>query len=398
MKKVSRSIWINAGEVSGDMHGASLCAALQAIDPDLRLVGMGGPEMRSKNFESFFQVEELSVMGLTEVVGHLPKIFKLLNKIKDKLAEERPAAIVVIDAPDFHFRVIKAAKSLNIPVYYYISPKVWAWRQGRANFIRQNVRRLISILPFEVDFYRRFGMNAYYVGNPLMDKLDLPALDKIDKIPNLIGFMPGSRRKEVSTLMPRFALAAQKLLSVKPDLRFECAVAPGMSTEYLASFWPEPVPLGFRKPEERYRFMRECEIIMSASGTAVLESALVGTPTIITYNVSPLSFSVGKKVIKVPYVGLPNLIARREILPELLQDEGNGGALAAFAAHWMGIPNAEHLADPKDKNFARVKAKFYEECGSIELVCQNLENLRQVVGGPGATERAARIILESLPA
>ncbi len=397
VKSASKTIWVNAGEVSGDMHGASLCRALLERDPNLRLVGMGGPEMRSLAFESFFQVEQLSVMGLTEVVGHLPKILKLLKGIESKLAEEKPAAIVVIDAPDFHFRVIKAARKLKIPVYYFISPKVWAWREGRARFIHENVRRLISILPFEVDFYEKFGMHVDYVGNPLMDKLDLPSLDAIAPVPGRIGFMPGSRRREISGLMPNFALAAEKLLTLKPDLEFHCAVAPGLEQGFLSSFWPKRIPLHYHPAEERYKFMRQCEILISASGTAVLESALVGTPTVITYHMSPVSFKFANMVIKVPYAGLPNLIARREILPELLQDAGNGRFLAAFAAQWLKLPGARKLWDDKSNVFVKqVLPKLAQECGNIDKVRINLAALRKQVGGPGAADRAAQIVLNDL--
>ncbi|MDL2285173.1 lipid-A-disaccharide synthase [Desulfovibrio sp. OttesenSCG-928-F07] len=390
-------IWINTGEISGDLHGASLCRALFALRPNIQLIGMGGPQMRALNFKSFFQVEDLSVMGLTEVVGQLPKILKMLKQIEKKLELERPDAIVVIDSPEFHFKVIKAARKLNIPVYYYISPKAWAWRQNRARFIEQNVKRLISILPFEIDFYKQFGMSIDYVGNPLMDQIDLPALDALPKIPGRIGFMPGSRRKEVRGLMQGFALAAEKLLSIKPDLKFYCAVAPGMDEDFLKSFWYAPVPLHFCKPEDRYSFMRQCEILISASGTAVLESALIGTPTIITYRMSALSFKFANMVVKVKYAGLPNLIAGKEIMPELLQDAGNPEYLAAFAGHWLGITGAHNLVDADNKVFKDIVApKLQSECGDIAKVKENLAQLRKVVGGPGATHRAAEIILNDL--
>lgn len=375
------------------MHGASLMEALRASMPEAKLMGMGGPKMRAGGFESLFQVEELSVMGLTEVIGQLPKIMRLLGKIEKKLKREKPDAIVVIDSPDFHFRVIKIAKKLGIPVYYYISPKVWAWRQNRARFIKDNVRRLISILPFEIDFYKKFGMDIDYVGNPLMDQIDIPALDKLAPVPGRIGFMPGSRKKEVSSLMADFGKAAEALLALDSSLQFECAVAPGMSREFLSSFWPANIPLAYRQPEERYEFMRQCQALISASGTATLESALIGTPTVITYKVSPLSFKVGKIVVKVPYIGLANLISGREILPEVLQEASNGPNLAAITASWLGLKNAP-------ANGARFKEdilpKLQAECGDIEKIKANLARLRELVGGPGAAGRAAGIIMEDL--
>ncbi|MDR2503225.1 MAG: lipid-A-disaccharide synthase [Deltaproteobacteria bacterium] len=392
-------LWISAGEISGDLHGSFLCGALRRLRPEARLMGMGGPRMRALAFESIFQAEELSVMGFTEVLSHLPRIFRLLKNIKARLRQERPDALVVIDAPDFHFRLIPEAERLGIPIYYYISPKVWAWRQGRAKFIKRHVRRLISILPFEVDFYRRFGLEADYVGNPLLDQLDLPALDQIRPRTGWIGLMPGSRRKEISLMMPAFAQAARLMLALKADLRFICAPAPSLDEKYVRSFWPEDIPLYCRPPEERYAFMRECEMLLAASGTAVLESALIGTPTLITYRGSALSFRIAKAVVKVPYVGLPNLICGREIMPELLQDAGSGPNLAALAARWLELPGADSLNGSGDRTFAReVRPKFSAECGNLEQVRRNLADLRQLVGKPGAAQRAAGIILEDLAA
>lgn len=377
-------IWINAGEISGDLHGASLVKALKESDPGLSLMGMGGPQMRESGFESFFQVEQLSVMGFTEVLAHIPAILRLLKDIEHKMAEEKPDAVVVIDAPDFHFRVIKAARRLGIPVYYYISPKLWAWRQGRARFIKQNVRRLLSILPFEVEFYQKFGMSVDYVGNPIMDALNLTELDKLEPVLGRVGFMPGSRRKEVSSLMPEFGKAARIMRESMPELSFACAVAPGMDEAFLKSFWPDDVPLEFRPPAERYVFMRRCEMLISASGTAVLESALIGTPTLITYKVSPLTFSLGKRLVKISFVGLPNLIAGREILPELLQEEADGPNLAKRALEWLR---------PEGPGAGGASTDIQDRLGAVR---GDLAELRKLVGGPGAAGRAAGVILSDL--
>ncbi|MDR2825414.1 MAG: lipid-A-disaccharide synthase [Deltaproteobacteria bacterium] len=379
------SIWINAGEISGDLHGALLIKALRAENAGLRLMGMGGPSMRAAGLESFFQVEELSVMGFTEVLGQLPKIIRLLRNIKAKLREERPAALVVIDAPSFHFRLIKMAGLLDIPVYYYISPKVWASRQGRVQFIKKNVRRLISILPFEVEFYQKFGLQVDYVGNPLLDTLDLPALDQLPTVPGRIGFLPGSRRKEVSALMPQFGLAAQILQNNMPDLEFCCVRAPGLDEDFLRSFWPDQVPLRFIPPAERYAAMRSCAMLIAASGTAVLESALIGTPTLIVYRLSALTFHLIKTFfIKVPFIGLPNLIAGKAILPELLQKDAEGENLARHALAWL-----RSEADGQE-------GASQQGSRGLQAVRADLADLRKTVGGAGATNRAAEIILRDM--
>jgi lipid-A-disaccharide synthase len=392
-------LWISAGEMSGDLHGALLIQALRARSPGLRLMGMGGPAMRALNFESFFPAEALSVMGLTEVLVRLPGIFRLLRNIESRLKKERPDGLVVIDAPEFHFRVIRAARRLAIPVYYYISPKLWAWRPGRAGFIRAHVRRLISILPFEADFYRKFGMEVDYVGNPLLDSLDLPALDRIAPVPGRIGLLPGSRPKEVSALFPAFGRAAELLLRLRPDLEFHCVVAPGLSEDFLRSFWAGSAPLRFCPAEERYACVRGCEFLLAASGTAVLESALIGTPAVIAYRMSPLTFALARRLVKVPWVGLPNLIAGREILPELLQEEASGRCLAAVGASWLGLP-ADAVLDRESRELFRRKIapKLSGECADLGGVRKNLAALRRIVGGAGATARAAGIILEDLGA
>lgn len=375
---MSAPIWINTGELSGDMHGAHLMRALQQNAPDQRFIGMGGPHLRAMpGFESLFQVEDLSIMGLTEVLAHLPRVFRLLQNIKAELRVRRPWAIVVVDAPDFHFRVIKAARALDIPVYYYISPKAWAWRQGRAGFIQKHVRRLFSILPFEVDFYRRFGMEVDYVGNPLVDMINYPALETIQPIAGKIGLLPGSRKREISSLLPEFGKAAALILRQQPDCSFHLVRAPGLDEAYLRSFWPEEVPVAITPPEDRYAFMRSCQMLIAASGTVTLEAALTGTPTLVTYKVSPLSFAIGKMVAKVPYVSLSNLILGKELFPELLQKACDGENLAARALQWLAPDSAEAPAP-------------------LERIREELLRLREIVGGPGAARRAADLICEDL--
>lgn len=370
-----RTFWISAGESSGDMHGARLLEALRAQAPSSRFMGMGGSELRAAGLETLFCTEDLSVMGITEVLGHLPKIFRMLKAMKAALADRRPDALIVIDAPDFHFRLIKAARTLDIPVYYYISPKIWAWRENRAAFIRDNVRRVISILPFEVDFYKRFGMDIDYVGNPLVDLVNYPALQTIPKEAGLVGFLPGSRKREVASLLPQFYGAARILRQRLPHLSFACLRAPGLKESLLRSLWPDDVPVRFVSPDNRWEFMRRCEMLIAASGTATLESALAGTPAIIAYKVSPFSFAVAKLLVKVTYVGLPNLILGQELFPELLQKRCNAVPLADAALAWL-------LPQPGAR--------------PLEALENGMNEIRRRLGEPGAPGRAAEVILSDL--
>ncbi|MCL1939613.1 MAG: lipid-A-disaccharide synthase [Desulfovibrionaceae bacterium] len=371
----ARTFWINTGELSGDMQGALLLNALKKQVPHAHFVGMGGVHLAEAGLETLFRIEDLSVMGITEVIGHLPKIFRMLADIKAAMTRIRPEAVIVIDAPDFHFRVIKAARELEIPVYYYISPKVWAWREGRAVFIREHVRRLISILPFEADFYRRFGMNVDYVGNPLIDSVNYPALKNIRHDPDLVGFLPGSRKKEISALLPAFGGAARILRQRLPHVSFACVRAPGIDESLLRAYWPEDVPVDFVSPDNRFAFMRRCKMLIAASGTVTLESAIAGTPAIVVYKVSPLSFAVGKLLVKVPFISLPNLILGREVFPELLQKQCDAVPLADAALRWLLPPPGN---DPLDN------------------VREDMREIRRLLGEPGAADRAATVILKDL--
>ena len=372
---MARTLWMSAGELSGDMHGALLLEALRAKDPSLSFTGMGGPHLREAGQEALFSIDALSVMGITEVLGHLPRILGLLSDIKAAMKKARPDAVIVIDAPDFHFRVIKAARELGIPVYYYISPKIWAWRQGRAEFIRANVRRLISILPFEVPFYKRFGMDIDYVGNPLVDIVKYPSLQDIEPEKGLIGLLPGSRKREVTSLLPEFGKAARILRERLPHVRFACVRAPGLDEIFLRAHWPADVPVDFLAPENRWQFMRRCEMLIAASGTVTLESAIAGTPTIAAYKVSRLSYAVGYMLIKVPFMSLANLIMEKEVFPELLQEKCDGVPLAAKALEWLLPPAGTH---------------------PLDAVRAELDELRRRLGEPGAPGRAADVILQDL--
>jgi lipid-A-disaccharide synthase len=357
------------------MHGALLLDALRKLEPDLRCTGMGGPHLRAAGLEALFRTEDLSVMGITEVAGQLPRILRMLSGIAKTLEREKPDALVVIDSPDFHFRVIKAARRCNIPVYYYISPKIWAWRRNRARFIRDNVRRMLSILPFEKEFYRHFGMDVDYVGNPLMDLLHRLDLQGVAREPGLIGLLPGSRKKEVTALLREFAGAARILRRRLPGVSFACLRAPGIDADLLRNLWPEDLPVSFIEPDLRWGFMRRCEMLVAASGTAALESAVLGVPTIVVYKVSSLSYALGRLLVRVPFISLPNLILERAIFPELLQKQCDAAPLADAALLWLLPRRGER---------------------PLEKVRRELEEIRRLLGGPGAADRAAAIILRDL--
>ena len=368
----SGPIWFSVGEASGDLHGAELMKALKALDPAAAFTGMGGPAMEAEGLLPRHSMREISLVGITEILGGLPRILRLLGVIKKELRAIRPRAIVLVDCPEFNFRIAKIADKLGIPVYYYISPQIWAWRSGRANFLRRYVRKVICILPFEQDFYRRYGMDVDYVGHPLMDVLPLARLDALPVRENRIGLLPGSRTREVTSLLPVFAQTAKLLKTDHPDLEYVLVRAPGMDEELLRSLWPADIPVTFVEPDQRYETFRSCRFIMAASGTVTLETALIGTPVLVAYKVSFFSMLVAKALVNVDHISLPNLILGREIYPEHIQEEANAEALAVNARAWLDDPAV----------YAEVK--------------DGLAALRTMVGEPGAPGRAAAIILDDL--
>jgi len=365
-------IWFSVGEASGDLHGAELVKALKKTHPDATFTGMGGPAMRAEGMETLYDMKLISLVGLTEILGGLPRILRLLGKIKRTLAEVRPRAIILVDCPEFNFRIAKIAKKLGIPVYYYISPQIWAWRSGRVHFLRKHVRRVICILPFEKAFYEKFGVEVDYVGNPLMDVLPLETLDTIAVDENRIGLLPGSRTKEVSTLLPVFAETAKRLQKDHPNLKYVMVRAPGMEKDLLLSHWPGDIPVEIVEPDARYETFRSCKFIMAASGTVTLETALIGTPVLVAYKMSALSAFIGRLLINVEFASLPNLIVDREIYPEFIQERADPEIMAHAARKWLDDTDA----------YAGVKRELIE--------------LRTMVGNPGAALRAAKIIVEDL--
>lgn len=364
-------IWINSGEPSGDMHGALLVNALRTLNPEVRITGMGGSLSIAAGQDHVAHIKDLSVMGFTEVLGQLPKIIGLLRRIKQAMRAARPDVVVLIDAPDFNFRVAAIANDLGIPVVYYISPKLWAWRKGRARFIKRRVKRMLCILPFEVDFYSRYGVHAEYVGNPLLDAIDWPRVAHLTPDATQIGILPGSRPKELRSLLPAFAETARLLHAKRPELHFTLGRAPGVEEQALRAAWPQHVPLRIVPPEERHGMMRTSALCIAASGTVTLETALLQTPTIVAYKLSNLTFALARRVVRVPFISLPNLIMGRGIFPEHLQEDADAPVLAQRALSWL------------------------EQPAQLREIRNSLLELRAMMGEAGAPARAARAVLET---
>lgn len=365
-------IWINACEPSGDLHGGLLAKALKALCPGVRLTGMGGPAMERQEVDLPLRMEGLSVMGISEVIGYLPRVFGLWRDIRCRLARERPAAVVLVDSPDFHFRVARMAHSLDIPVFYYISPQVWAWRPGRVQFLKKYVRRMLCILPFEQEFYRARGMAAEYVGHPLADLLRRPEFLNVVPRKKRVGILPGSRKTEIERLMPVYSQTVQLLRQWDSQIEFVVIKAPGVSETFVRQCCAPGLDLTFLDADRRYHHMRECTLLIATSGTVTLESSLLGIPTIVAYRCSRLNFIVAVHLVKVPAISLTNLILKANVLPEFIQHQASPENLAEKA--WSWLDNEQELKGIRDR----------------------LAELPPLVEAGGAPQRAAGIILRDL--
>ncbi len=374
----SPRIMIVAGEASGDMHGARLIAALKEQAPGAQICGIGGPELTRQGVEILYDASQLAVVGIVEVISHFRFIREAMRALEKRLREQPPDLLILIDYPDFNLILAKKAKRLGIPVFYYISPQVWAWRSGRVKTIKKLVDRMGVILPFEQEFYRKFGMNVDFVGHPLMDAVQ-PTRSREDFLHSLgiapestvIGILPGSRKREIAGMLPVFLAAAKRMQEqMRPKPVFVLPLAPTLSEEDLLANGLAEAGVEVRVVREnRYDLMGACSAVMAASGTVSLELAILNVPMVISYRVSPLTYFLGRRLIKVQYASLVNLVAGREVVPELLQDEA--------------VP----------EKIAQATMRLIENQAERTRMLAGLAEVRERLGGPGASERSARLAL-----
>jgi len=367
-----------AGESSGDLHGSNLVAAATKEYPQLDFFGVGGERMRSAGCQIVFPSDELSVMGLAEVFSQLPRLISRFLQLKKNLqGEDPPDLLVLIDFPDFNLRLAKVAKKIGIPVLYYISPKVWAWRRGRAKTIAERVDRIALIFPFEPEIYSSLGVEAEYVGNPLLDefsgnrptgvlrkKLAIPSSQKV------VGIFPGSRKSELKYIFETLLKTARLLHQFKPDVKFLLPVAPSLSRNFFEKeIAAAGLPITLVE-ENIYEVAAACDAVVTVSGTVTLQIALAGTPMVILYKVAPLSYEVGRRLIKIEHAGLANIVAGKGIVREFIQDDATPEAL--YREILRLLDDAEYVA---------------------EMRCE-LEKVRQLMGESGCSKRVAQMTFE----
>ncbi len=374
---------IVTGEASGDLHGARLVEALRKRCPDIHFSGMGGPELAAAGVDILFDAEKISVMGIIEVVAHGREILKAQRILRSHLKTSRPDLLIVIDLPDFNLLLAKAAKKLNIPVYYYICPQIWAWRTGRVKTLRKRVDGMGVILPFEEEFYRKHGLKACYVGHPLLDSVEVREgpeqfFTRYDLDPGrkYVGLLPGSRKREITSLFPIFCRAASLLCNDYCEpLSFLVPKASTISSDDLLQAGIEEFgeQLDIHIIEEhRYEAMAACSAVLAASGTVTLELTILNVPMVVAYRLAPLTFFLGKLLVRLDSFCLVNLIAGSKIVPELLQNEVCPQRIAGEL-----IP-------------------LLDEGGKRQQMLDGLKDVRSALGEQGASDRAAADILRLL--
>ena len=370
-------IMISVGEASGDLHGASVANALKQLRPEIELIGMGGQAMRTAGVEIIYDIADLGVIGIVEVIKNLRRLFRLRDFLADYMRANRPDALVIIDYPGFNVRLAKVAKKLGIPVISYISPSAWAWGRGRAKEVAGIVQRVAAIFPFEADVYREAGANVTFVGHPLLDIVKpamerSAAFDYFGASPDFprVLLMPGSRKQEILNLLPDMLAAAEKITQQVPGCQFFLPVASTISREMLRTLLDKYNVHVTLTNDKTYDLMNICDVAVAASGTATLETSLLKVPTVIIYRVATLTYLIGKQLVKIPDIGLPNIVAGRRIVPELLQDDVNPEAIAAETVRLLidGEARRQVLAD--------------------------LEEVHTKLGETGAVNRVAEVILE----
>ncbi len=375
----ARRVLMIAGEASGDLHGADLLQALRARIPDLEVFGIGGAGLRAAGMQTLVDAGDVATVGIVEGASHLRALIAVYRKLVRRLREAPPDLCILIDFPEFNLRLARAAKRAGVPVLYYIGPQVWAWRRGRVRTIARRVDRLAVVFPFEPALYTDRDCTVEFVGHPLLDRVSATRSREATRAaygiaPDrpLVLLLPGSRRSEIELILPPM-LAAARELARNPHRQFVLGLAPTVSradVEALVTRSGAPMPV---IAGDTYNLMDAADLALVASGTATLECALLECPMVVAYRVARLTYAVGRLLVRgVQHIAMPNIIAGREIVPELLQDDATGPAIAA---------RAEEILD---------------DAGRRATMIGDLRAVRGQLGRGGAAARAADIAAEML--
>ncbi|OGP54756.1 MAG: lipid-A-disaccharide synthase [Deltaproteobacteria bacterium RBG_13_52_11] len=376
-----KKVVIVAGESSGDLYGAHLVEAMASLSPQVEFYGIGGSEMERRGVNLLFSSAELAVVGLTEVLEKIGYIWKAWRQMKRFIRDRKPHLAVLIDYPGFNLRLAKVFNDNAVPVLYYVSPQVWAWRPGRIKKIAKRVAKMAVILPFEAALYQQEGVDVEFVGHPLLDILD-EGLSReearrrlgVSTDALLIGLLPGSRGREVKVLLPPLLGAAEILTGDFPLSRFMIPLASTIKRDVVQGIIGRSrLPLEIVEGKT-YEVMKAADLLLVVSGTATLEGAIAGAPMVIIYRLSPITYLIGRMLVKVRCIGLANIVVGRKVVPELIQGEVTPQRIALEA-----------------KKILRDHAKRAEIKDEFKLITDKL-------GGKGASQRVARIALQMMGA
>ena len=368
-------ILISAGEASGDLYAGAVTRGIKQLNPEAEVFGMGGDCLREAGGEVLFDIKDHSLMGFVEVLKKLPDVWKLRNAFIDLMEKRKPDVLLTIDYPGFNMRLAKLAKERGINVVYFIAPQVWAWRPGRAADVAKVTDKIACIFPFECDFYKSYGADIEFIGHPLVDTVK-PSLSRkeAEELAGkrtghpLILLMPGSREMEIQRLLPVMLDAVKILKQKRPELDFAIPRAATIAKEILEDSVRQ-AGMNIRLIEgHNYDVMSVADLAIVTSGTVTLEAAMCGLGCEILYKSSPVSFWIAKRVVKIPNIGLPNIVAGRQIEPELLQDDCTPENIAATALKML-----------EPERFAQLQ--------------RDLQEVKEKLGEPGAVKRVAELVL-----
>lgn len=377
---MSRTILVVAGEASGDALGAGLIKAAHALDPHVRFSGIGGDEMRRVGAEILMDAGEIAVVGVLEVLARLPRILEARRRLRSALEKNRPARVLLIDYPDFNLRFAREARAAGVPVDYFVSPQIWAWRSGRLRKIARLVSRMMVVFPFEEELYRKAGVPVVFVGHPLIDSEPpiLPrhvAREKIGAGPEgrVLALLPGSRRGEVETLLPILLEAASLLQRSRPDLEILIPMASTVPAGLIEGIVASSPARRVRAVKEAFHAVLDAaDAAIVASGTATLQAGVRQVPMVVVYRIHPVTAWLGRRLVRVEDIGLVNLVAGRRIVPELVQEQCTPSEIERTIAPLLDDPGVNH----------RMR--------------EALAVVRPRLGPPGAFDRAARVVLDGI--
>ncbi len=368
MPDKSYRLMIVTGEASGDIHGAHLVRNIHKILPSVKCFGIGGTEMLDAGVELDTNISELSVAGLVEVLKHYPRLRKILSNTRALLKKKRPDLLILIDSPDFNLPLAKTAHQCGIKVLYYISPQIWAWRKGRITKIQKYIDMMAVVFPFEEKFYREAGVPVEYVGHPLINeakasqsKDQIYSKLKLDANKKLIGLFPGSRVSEVENNFPALLAAADIVSKQRNDVQFISPIAANLSNDFINEFISESNLKIHISREDIYDIINACDAIAAASGTVTLQITLMQVPMLIVYKISPTTYRILKRIVKFSYAGIANVIAKKEISREFIQENASANNIAAELHKLLDDRN---YINAMKNNMATIKDVLGEKDGS----------------------------------